>query len=151
AEAGSRRERWDRFDTAVRVAEFDPVIDGAAFTATLARVEELTDDLNARREGLDDERAARHAQKADLLKDAERIRSELASLASRTTNLPSSQLDVRAELCETLGLDETDLPFAGELLDVRDEHEQWRGAAERVLRGFAMSLLVPQQHYDRVS
>ena len=151
AEAASRRERWGRFDTAVRAAEFDPVTDGAGFTATLARVEELTGELAARRDGLDDERATRHAQKADLLKDAERIRSELTSLAGRTTNLPSSQLDVRAELCEALGLEETDLPFAGELLDVREEHGQWRGAAERVLRGFAMSLLVPQQHYDRVS
>ena len=40
---------------------------------------------------------------------------------------------------------------AGELLDVSEEHAQWRGAAERVLRGFAMSLLVPQQHYASVA
>ena len=32
-----------------------------------------------------------------------------------------------------------------------DEHSDWRGAAERVLRGFALSLLVPQQHYDAVA
>ena len=44
---------------------------------------------------------------------------------------------------------ESELPFAGELLDVAEEFADWRGAAERVLRGFALSLLVPQQHYDR--
>lgn len=150
-EATSRKDRWGRFDTAVRAAEFDPIHDGAAFTATLARVEELTAELTTRREGLDDERATLHAQRADLLRDAERVRTELISLAGRTTNLPSSQLDVRAELCAGLGLEEADLPFAGELLDVREEFGRWRGAAERVLRGFALSLLVPQQHYDAVT
>lgn len=151
AEATQRRERWGRFDTAVRGAEFEPVTDGAAFRATLARVEELGAELTARREELDDERAGLHAQKSGLLTEATRIRSELTSLAGRTTNLPSSQLDVRAAVCEALDLEESELPFAGELLDVREEHGQWRGAAERVLRGFALSLLVPQQHYDQVS
>jgi len=55
------------------------------------------------------------------------------------------------QLCAALGLTPEDLPYAGELLDVHDEHSQWRGAAERVLRGFALSLLVPQQHYDSVT
>ncbi|MGD8202351.1 ATP-binding protein [Ornithinimicrobium sp. W1679] len=150
-EAGQRRERWARFDTAVRVAEFDPVTDGAGFTATLARAEQLSSELARRREHLDDERTTLHTQKVDLLREAERIRTELASLAGRSSNVPSSQLDVRAQLCRTLGLDEAELPFAGELLDVREELSRWRGAAERVLRGFALSLLVPQQHYDAVS
>jgi len=58
---------------------------------------------------------------------------------------------VRAQICHDLGLAPDDLPYAGELLDVREQHSQWRGAAERVLRGFALSLLVPQQHYDAVA
>lgn len=43
------------------------------------------------------------------------------------------------------------MPFAGELLDVADQHADWRGAAERVLRSFALSLLVPQERYDQVA
>ncbi|WP_256839770.1 ATP-binding protein [Ornithinimicrobium faecis] len=151
AEATSRRDRWGRFDVAVRAAEFEPVTDGTAFTTTLARVDQLSAELTARREVLDDERATLQGEKNDLLREAAQIRSELTSLAGRTSNLPSSQLDVRAELCQALGVDETELPFAGELLDVRDDFSQWRGAAERVLRGFALSLLVPQEHYDKVA
>ncbi|WP_109472088.1 ATP-binding protein [Ornithinimicrobium cavernae] len=151
AEATQRKDRWGRFDATVRTAEFEPVHDGATFAATLARVEQLSAELADRREALDDERTTVQGEKNDLLKEATQIRSELTSLAGRTSNLPSSQLDVRAALCEALGLAETDLPFAGELLDVREEHSQWRGAAERVLRGFALSLLVPQEHYDRVA
>ena len=46
---------------------------------------------------------------------------------------------------------ETELPFAGELIAVRAEHAEWEGAAERVLHSFALSLLVPDQHYASVS
>ena len=151
AAATERRERWGRFDGAIRAAEFDPVLDGAAFASTLARVEELTAELTRSREDLDEERAGLQSDQRELLREAERIRGELTSLAGRTSNLPSSQLDVRAELCRALELDETELPFAGELLDVREEFAQWRGAAERVLRSYALSLLVPQEHYDRVT
>ena len=65
--------------------------------------------------------------------------------------MPTSQLDVRTQLCLDLGLDEAELPFAGELLDVAEAHAEWRGAAERVLRGFALSLLVPPEDYDAVA
>ena len=35
------------------------------------------------------------------------------------------------------------MPFAGELLQVREEERDWEGAAERLLRNFGLSLLVP--------
>ena len=42
------------------------------------------------------------------------------------------------------------MPFAGELIQVRDEERDWEGAAERLLRGFGLSLLVPDAHYAAV-
>ena len=43
------------------------------------------------------------------------------------------------------------LPFAGELIAVRDDQLDWEGAAERLLHGFALSILVPDEHYRAVS
>ncbi|HDR46737.1 MAG TPA: ATP-dependent exonuclease SbcCD, C subunit-like protein, partial [Geoalkalibacter subterraneus] len=40
---------------------------------------------------------------------------------------------------------------AGELLQVREDERDWEGAAERLLRNFGLSLLVPDQHYPRVA
>jgi uncharacterized protein YPO0396 len=54
-------------------------------------------------------------------------------------------------VCAALKLDEGDLPFAGELIQVRDEERDWEGAAERLLRGFGLSLLVPDEHYASVA
>jgi uncharacterized protein YPO0396 len=43
------------------------------------------------------------------------------------------------------------LPFAGELIAVRPAEADWEGAAERLLHGFALSVLVPDQHYAAAS
>ncbi len=54
-------------------------------------------------------------------------------------------------MCRELRLDERALPFAGELIAVRPVEADWEGAAERLLHGFALSVLVPEQHYAAVS
>ena len=41
--------------------------------------------------------------------------------------------------------------FAGELIQVRDDERDWEGAAERLLRGFGLALLVPEDHYTAVA
>lgn len=79
------------------------------------------------------------------------VKAELASLADRRSNLPRTHLEVRDRLCAGVGLAPGDVPFVGELLAVRPEHAEWEGAAERVLRGFALSLLVPATHYEAVA
>lgn len=58
---------------------------------------------------------------------------------------------MRDALCAQLGLDADDMPFAGELLQVREDERDWEGAAERLLHGFGLSLLVPDDHYPTVA
>ncbi|SCL70669.1 Uncharacterized protein YPO0396 [Micromonospora citrea] len=87
----------------------------------------------------------------DLEKDAAEINAELRSLSGRPSNIPRHNLALRQRLCAGLDLPETELPFVGELVQVRAEHVEWEGAAERVLRGFALSLLVPDEHYRAVA
>ena len=79
------------------------------------------------------------------------LAEELASLRARRSNIDAQQVALRAALCEALRLQETDMPYAGELIQVRDDERDWEGAAERLLRGFGLSLLVPDAHYAGVS
>ena len=76
---------------------------------------------------------------------------EIESLRKRRSNIPANILAIRDNLCQALHLDEGDLPFAGELIEVRDEERTWEGAAERLLHNYALSLLVPDDHYARVA
>ena len=58
---------------------------------------------------------------------------------------------MREALCSALGCEEAALPFAGELIEVDAIEANWEGAIERVLHGFAQSLLVADALYARVS
>jgi len=79
------------------------------------------------------------------------LAGEIDSLKARRSNIDAQQVALRTALCEALGLREADMPFAGELIQVREEERDWEGAAERLLRAFGLSLLVPDAHYALVS
>ncbi|AMO56846.1 ATP-binding protein [Endozoicomonas montiporae] len=79
------------------------------------------------------------------------LSKEIDSLKGRKSNIPSRNLTIREALCSALDLTEDTLPFAGELLQVREEEKHWEGAVERVLHNFALSLLVPDEHYNAVA
>ena len=79
------------------------------------------------------------------------LATEIASLKARRSNIPAAQIALRSALCEALDLPEREMPYAGELLAVRDDQSDWEGAAERLLRNFALSLLVPDAHYRQVA
>ncbi|RYV52100.1 ATP-binding protein [Pengzhenrongella frigida] len=78
-------------------------------------------------------------------------RSELLSFASRRSNIPVRALELRRRILEGTGLSEADLPFVGELIDVARGEDEWRRAAERLLGGFGLGLLVARGSYPRVA
>lgn len=79
------------------------------------------------------------------------LTGELESLRQRRSNIPRHMLAVRAALCEALSIPSEKLPFAGELIQVRDDEREWEGAAERLLHAFGLSLLVPEAYYAQVA
>jgi uncharacterized protein YPO0396 len=150
-QAEQRRRTRALFDAAVSDAGLEPVAGSVDFTALSALASAERPRLAAEKRALDGVSADAIGREKEFQRKCDLITEELTSLEQRTSNLPVEQVEVRAEICAALGLTPESLPYAGELLDVGDEHSDWRGAAERVLRGFALSLLVPQQHYDAVA
>lgn len=76
---------------------------------------------------------------------------EIADLRGRRNNIPSRQIRVRERLCEALSLTVDEVPFVGEHVQVRESASEWEPAAERVLHGFGLSLLVSDEQYRRVA
>jgi uncharacterized protein YPO0396 len=105
------------------------------------------------------ESTAELVQRRDVLKERQRetetafaeVRGEIAAMERQRSNIPARMLAVRAAMAEALAIAEEDLPFAGELIEVKSEAAAWRGAIERVLHGFAQSLLVDDRRYAAVS
>ena len=78
------------------------------------------------------------------------LEKEQKSLLARTTNIPDYCLRARAYLLEELKLRPEDLPFVGELVQVKDTEKRWTGAIEHLLHGFALSMVVRGNLRERV-
>ena len=73
---------------------------------------------------------------------------EVQALQRQPSNIPADMLEMRRDIAVAIGISESALPFAGELIEVKPGEAEWQGAIERVLRGFALSLLVEERHYS---
>ncbi|MDA8365032.1 MAG: SbcC/MukB-like Walker B domain-containing protein [Gammaproteobacteria bacterium] len=76
---------------------------------------------------------------------------EVKALERQPSNIPAHMLDLRREIATATGVSESALPFIGELIEVKSDETEWQGAIERVLHGFALSLLVDERHYAALS
>jgi uncharacterized protein YPO0396 len=146
-----RKRRYGNFGELLRTARFDPVESAEDFAVRLAEIDTARDTVDAGYADAQNDLTDARVAKQQLDAKAQELNSELLSLRQRKSSVPKRQLDLRALLCRELRLDEGTLPFAGELIAVREEESEWEGAAERLLRSFALSILVPHDHYRAVS
>ena len=79
--------------------------------------------------------------------ERQRIAAEAESIRNNQVLIPRRLIEIRQRICEDTGVKLSEIPFAGELLEVQDEHREWTGAIERLLHGLGISMLVPESRY----
>ncbi|GIG30210.1 ATP-binding protein [Cellulomonas marina] len=132
---------------AVGVAMPGTAAEWAELRAQAARERaELATGATARRERLRDAYGADSTAAGEV----HRLERELDVLRRVRSNLDAGLIDARRRVAAAAGIGERELPFAGELLQVRPEHAAWAGAIERALRPLAVVLLVPAVHRHAV-
>ena len=151
AERDRRRARLDRY--AVPAGELGLPLpkDADDFARNRSRLEALSGESAGAEAALQNERTEREVAFREARSEREAVVRELESLRARRNNITETQIAIRARLCESLDLPPDRLPFAGELIRVRDDEGEWEGAAEKVLHNFALSLIVPDEFYAAVS
>lgn len=147
----NRQEKAERYATLTAQLKLQPVADDDAFLSQRRELTQLSL-LTAQREAdLDNDRkdleyTFRQERERHIV-----LSDEIASLKARRSNIDDQQIKIRQALCQALHIDEEDMPFAGELIQVQPDQSDWEGAAERLLRGFGLALLVPDTHYQEVA
>ena len=150
-EKAARQAKSAQYDGFARAADLPAAGTLEAFVANQREAEGIRAEADQRFEVAQNRLTERSVDFQKLKGEHEELVAELASLRQRRSNIPSGVLRVRAALCQGLGLDEEALPFAGELVRVRDDERSWEGAAERLLHGFALAVLVRDAHYADVA
>ncbi|MBI2392009.1 MAG: ATP-dependent exonuclease SbcCD, C subunit-like protein [Deltaproteobacteria bacterium] len=146
-----RKRNAGRHAALCRALELPEVSDADGFFRNRQLLGELRASAREREAALDNAHTEIGVRMRALRDEHASVERELASLRRRRSNIPSHVLSIREQLCGALGVEESELPFAGELLQVREGESAWEGAIERVLHGFGVSLLVPDAHYPRVA
>lgn len=150
-ERDDRLRRRGKVEQACRELAWSLPGTAQGFAEIVGQARELLDGARDRAAGVEDRMDAIKRERMQAEQRFAEVRAEIDALKRNPSNIPAPVQAMRARLCQELGLSENALPFVGELLQVKTEHAAWRGAIERVLHGFALSLLVDEQHYAEVS
>ncbi len=109
------------------------------------------DDWENNRDGNQEQLLAADRNRLRVLSESADVECELEAMRRQPSNIPAHMLAMRESIARALHLPDTALPFVGELIEVRSDEALWRGAIERVLHGFALSLVVEDRHYAALS
>ena len=146
-----RKDKFDRYNSLLAEVGMPSVAKAERFVATRALVESKRTELESEQPTLQNDLNEQRFEQRSLNEESKQINEELRSMQSRRSNIPLVNLKLRQHLCEDLLIDPDEIPFAGELIQVREDALAWEGAAERVLHSFALSLLVPECYYEAVT
>ena len=147
----ARQAKAGRYGELTAVIGEPAARDEATFDAQRAQFKGWREDLREREADLQNTLTEHGVSLRQGKQEHEQLSAEIDSLKRRRSNIDDQQIQIRAALCAALGLDVEAMPFAGELIQVREDERDWEGAAERLLRGFGLALLVPDAHYKAVA
>ncbi len=150
-EREKRQTEYNRYSLLINKFEFENVLDESEFFKHRNSVELLK---IKNEEKIAEIREIYYSKKTDFTLKREEcslLENELGSLKKRKTNLPDQILKLRSKLSQILKIEESEIPFAGELIRVKKENKEWEGVIERLLYGFGQSLLVAEKHYSKVA
>ena len=120
------------------------------FLTRRKELEDLLGELKAEYDALDVKKFEADSKEREIVSQISADKTELASLQKRDSNIPAPFVAIRKDLCCDLKVAERDMPFAGEIMEVKPEEQKWEGALERLLGEFGVSLLVPESLYGKV-
>ena len=120
------------------------------FLTRRKELEDLLGELKAEYDALDEKKFEADSKEREIAFQISADKTELASLLKRDSNIPAPFIAIRKDLCCDLKVAERDMPFAGEIMEVKPEEKKWEGALERLLGEFGVSLLVPESLYGKV-
>jgi len=150
-ERDRRRKRADQYRELIKALDLPDLSGVEVFHDNREAIRRLDGEARERQATLQNQRTDREIELRQHAARRAELDAEIKSLRARRSNLPAAMLALRDQLCQALSLSADELPFIGELIQVRDDERDWEGAIERLLHNFALSLLVPDEHYRVVA
>ena len=148
-ELGRVAEHANRYRVSLQIwAPGTEISDAATFSGFRNELQKSLPELKQKLAKCTQDLAAKRHELQLLTRQIIEQEKELQDLIERGSNIPQDVARLRDGMAQALGMESADLPFVGELLEVREGFEKWRGALERLLRDFALAVWVHPVHSE---
>lgn len=77
--------------------------------------------------------------------------TNIDSIKKNQNNIPLRETEIREDLLRLTGAGKEEIPFIGELLQIREAEIEWENSLEKVLRPFALHLIIPEKYISQVN
>ncbi|CAL1521519.1 SbcC/MukB-like Walker B domain-containing protein [Chitinophaga sp. MM2321] len=147
----TKRNKMEEYNMLAEKLELAPNPDEQQFHDNIAAAEQLKTAHDKQLETLQEEIFHHKSSLTAESSQATRLEEEIDSFLHRKNNIPYELIRIRQQLADMLDVAEEDLPFAGELIKVKDKESHWENAIEKVLHNFALRLLVPEGYITEIN
>ena len=143
-----KRRRRDLRDVAqgkLAETDYELPLDEAAYMRLADMLAQAIAQEDAARDALEERRNTHVIRTNELKTQLAELKSELEHYRGQRGLMPKRLTDIRDRMARLLELSPDDLPFAGELMDLRRSDEEWRVAANVGFHGLARTVLVDER------
>lgn len=145
------KRNWDKFILHLSFINLNPCTNNTEFLELKEKINSLKNSLQDEWNAIDELKKELYVQIATKEKELKDLKTDISTLENTKTNIPRAQIEIRERICADLNIDSKQLPFVGELIEVKDEDKEiWQGAIERLLHSYALSMLVPDTLYGKI-
>jgi uncharacterized protein YPO0396 len=154
-EKGKREKELEKYNKAAVEINFVENPDEQTFYAQITKANshssEIDIELKDEKIGIQEKlRFAKNERDAFNIEYNDKTK-ELDELNRQKNNITGRVSEVRQEILVYTGASEQEIPFIGELIQVFPKEKDWELAIEKVLHTFALRLIVPEKHYEKVN
>ena len=86
-----------------------------------------------------------------LSSEVSELNMQLGTLKKNKNNITGRIAEIRSEIIDYCGVTEEEIPFIGELIQVKEDEKEWEFSLEKLLQSYALRLVVPEEYYERVN
>ena len=150
-EKASRAAELDLLARRLSEAGMEVPGEAASFAALQEEARSFSAGYGELKAALDAERDEIAVRANELGREADEVRADLAYYQSHRGNIPRELAEARDAMARVVSMDPEEMPFAGELMELRAGEEAWREAVETCLHGLSRTVLVERGRYDELS
>lgn len=114
----------------------------AGFTENRFQSDYLLEKITNKMANIEDDHTDQVQQLGACNREREHVQKQLDAIGSRESNIPLEYLLCREQLCKDLHLQEHEVPFLGELIQLRQDCVSFETGANAALHTLALTLLV---------